>query len=90
MILLSILCVRYGDSKPIRIMSFNVWLSGRSVLDGVEKIIRHIRDVDADVVAMQVSARGFASSLKNESEIHHESKRCPSHNRFQPSKYMNT
>ncbi|KAH7703873.1 Protein F14F9.5 [Aphelenchoides avenae] len=34
-------------------MTFNIWLSGASVENGVEKIAKHIKQVNPDVVALQ-------------------------------------
>ncbi|VDM66681.1 unnamed protein product [Strongylus vulgaris] len=36
-------------------MSFNVWASGKSVHNGLEKIARHVKFVRPDIVAMQSS-----------------------------------
>ncbi len=43
-------------STVIRVMTFNIWLSGQEVTDGLQKIAKHIKLVDADVVALQVGA----------------------------------
>jgi endonuclease/exonuclease/phosphatase (EEP) superfamily protein YafD len=39
--------------RPLRVMTFNIWLSGRRVVNGIEKIVKHILINDPDVVAMQ-------------------------------------
>ncbi|KAH7700135.1 Protein F14F9.5 [Aphelenchoides avenae] len=38
---------------PLRIMSFNIWVSGENVQDGLYKVAKHIRLVDPDIVALQ-------------------------------------
>lgn len=45
----------YSKVKPgdIRVMTFNLWLSGDRVVDGVEKIAKHINLLDPDVVCLQ-------------------------------------
>ena len=40
---------------PLRIMTFNIWNSGANVEDGLYKIAKHIRIIDPDIVALQVS-----------------------------------
>jgi hypothetical protein len=38
----------------LRVMTFNTWFGGQYVEDGVEKIVKHIHHVDADIVLLQV------------------------------------
>lgn len=38
----------------LRIMTFNVWISGLYVDNGIEKIAKAIKEVNPDVVALQV------------------------------------
>ncbi|KAF7639103.1 Endo/exonuclease/phosphatase domain-containing protein [Meloidogyne graminicola] len=42
-----------GLDRPLRVMTFNIWLSGARVKDGMEKIAKHIAKVDPDIVALQ-------------------------------------
>ncbi|GMS91245.1 hypothetical protein PENTCL1PPCAC_13420, partial [Pristionchus entomophagus] len=43
----------FGTSSALRVMSFNVWNSGRHVKNGIPKIAAQIRAVNPDVVALQ-------------------------------------
>ncbi|KIH48571.1 hypothetical protein ANCDUO_21358, partial [Ancylostoma duodenale] len=52
---LAVLCECSRKDASIRIMSFNVWVSGKSVYNGLQKIARHIKKVRPDIVAMQAS-----------------------------------
>lgn len=40
--------------RPLRVMTFNIWLSGARVQNGMEKIAQQIKEVDPDIVALQV------------------------------------
>lgn len=40
---------------PLRIMTFNIWKSGTEVENGLYKVAKHIRIIDPDIVALQVS-----------------------------------
>ncbi|KAL7080566.1 hypothetical protein ACQ4LE_000295 [Meloidogyne hapla] len=42
-----------GSERPLRVMTFNIWVSGANVKDGLEKIAKHIKKVDPDIVALQ-------------------------------------
>jgi hypothetical protein len=44
-----------GLNHPLRVMTFNIWVSGANVKDGLKKIAKHIAKVDADIVALQVN-----------------------------------
>lgn len=47
---------RLKKAKDVfRVMTFNTWLSGASVRDGVLKIAKHVNLVDPDVVMFQVT-----------------------------------
>ncbi|EYC21770.1 hypothetical protein Y032_0018g3521 [Ancylostoma ceylanicum] len=50
---LATLCECSRKDSSIRLMSFNVWTSGKSVYNGLQKIARHIKKVRPDIVAMQ-------------------------------------
>ncbi|KAH7723950.1 Protein F14F9.5 [Aphelenchoides avenae] len=39
--------------RPLRVMSFNLWYSGKKVENGIEKIAKHIRIIDPDIVGLQ-------------------------------------
>lgn len=39
--------------ETLRVMSFNIWMSGSQVDDGLKKIAKHIRLVAPDIVALQ-------------------------------------
>lgn len=54
LLLLYLFVVASADSNALRVMSFNLWHSGRRVDGGCEKIARHILKVDADIVGFQV------------------------------------
>ncbi|GMS97766.1 hypothetical protein PENTCL1PPCAC_19941, partial [Pristionchus entomophagus] len=42
-----------GTASCLKVMTFNVWMSGRMVKDGLSKIAAQIRAVNPDVVALQ-------------------------------------
>ncbi|KAI6199947.1 Endonuclease exonuclease phosphatase domain containing protein [Aphelenchoides besseyi] len=42
-----------GSGVDIRVMTFNIWLSGKQVKDGFQKIVQHILAVNPDVVCIQ-------------------------------------
>jgi endonuclease/exonuclease/phosphatase family metal-dependent hydrolase len=39
--------------KDLRIMTFNIWMSGSNVVNGINKIARHINTINPDVVCLQ-------------------------------------
>jgi len=39
---------------PLRVMTFNIWVSGANVHNGMDKIASQILYVDPDIVALQV------------------------------------
>lgn len=41
----------------LRIMTFNTWLSGARVENGLQKIAKHIGQLQPDIVALQVNDR---------------------------------
>jgi len=43
-----------GSERPLRVMTFNLWVSGANVKDGLGKIAKHINKVNPDIVALQV------------------------------------
>uniref|UniRef100_A0A8R1ZAH0 Endonuclease/exonuclease/phosphatase domain-containing protein n=1 Tax=Pristionchus pacificus TaxID=54126 RepID=A0A8R1ZAH0_PRIPA len=45
--------VLLGLTSALRVMTFNVWNSGRHVKDGLSKIASQIRSINPDVVALQ-------------------------------------
>ena len=42
------------DPPSLRVMTFNTWLSGAKVENGLEKIAKHIALLQPDIVALQV------------------------------------
>ena len=42
------------STSTIRVMTFNVWLCGTQVKQGLDKIAKHIKMIDPDVVALEV------------------------------------
>ncbi|ETN82293.1 endonuclease/exonuclease/phosphatase family protein [Necator americanus] len=46
----------------VRVMSFNVWSSGKNVNDGLQKIALHIGIINPDIVAMQIVGLCVATS----------------------------
>ena len=43
-----------AQQRQLRVMTFNIWVSGANVEKGMEKIAKHILAVDPDIVAIQV------------------------------------
>ncbi|CAJ0590609.1 unnamed protein product [Cylicocyclus nassatus] len=43
----------YSRNGVLRVMTFNIWLSGASVHNGLQKIAKHIALVNPDIVALQ-------------------------------------
>lgn len=48
----------YSEVKPgdVRIMTFNLWYGGDKVVDGINKIAKHINLLEPDAVCLQVVA----------------------------------
>ncbi|KAI1701701.1 endonuclease/Exonuclease/phosphatase family domain-containing protein [Ditylenchus destructor] len=42
-----------SDALSIRAISFNTWLTGRSVNNGLEKVVKHIKYLNPDIAALQ-------------------------------------
>ncbi|GMT24678.1 hypothetical protein PFISCL1PPCAC_15975, partial [Pristionchus fissidentatus] len=42
-----------GTASALKVMTFNIWLSGAEVSNGMEKIAKQIKEVNPDVVALQ-------------------------------------
>ncbi|KAI1723721.1 endonuclease/Exonuclease/phosphatase family domain-containing protein [Ditylenchus destructor] len=42
-----------GTPLTVRVLTFNIWLSGRRVENGLEKIAKHIRQINPDIVSLQ-------------------------------------
>lgn len=40
---------------PLRVMTMNIWNSGAHVKDGLYKVAKHIKLLNPDIVALQVS-----------------------------------
>ena len=47
--------VKTNTGRPLRILTFNTWLFGGSVNDGLYKLAKHIKILQPDIVALQVS-----------------------------------
>lgn len=43
-----------GPQRSLRVMTFNIWLSGERVKNGLQKIADQINAVDPDIVTIQV------------------------------------
>ncbi|KAH7697095.1 Protein F14F9.5, partial [Aphelenchoides avenae] len=43
-------------------MTFNIWISGANVRDGLYKIAKHIRILDPDIVALQETESGAVAT----------------------------
>lgn len=54
-------CNSADEDKTFTVMTFNTWITGSLVKNGLYKISSHIKSVDPDIVALQVSS----FSLKN-------------------------
>ncbi len=56
LILLSLIQYSTADMETprLRVMTFNIWMSGAEVDDGMKKIAAHIKHVNPDIVALQV------------------------------------
>ena len=50
---IELLKLKNGD-VPLRILTFNIWLSGTQVENGLCKIAKHINLLQPDIVALQV------------------------------------
>ncbi|MGX1773687.1 endonuclease/exonuclease/phosphatase family protein [Nocardia brasiliensis] len=53
----------HSAPSQLRVLTLNTWLGGTRVDDGLNKIVRLIRDSGADVVALQEKS-GFGDSMK--------------------------
>lgn len=42
------------DAVPLRLMTFNIWNSGRNVVNGTAKIASHIAQARPHILALQV------------------------------------
>ena len=51
-----------GQTDSLKIMTFNVWVDGAGVNDGVQKVFNEIQSANADVVLLQ-EADGIALSI---------------------------
>lgn len=49
------LCVKQKGATNLTIMTFNTWITGNNVENGMEKIVKHIKLISPDVIALQVS-----------------------------------
>jgi hypothetical protein len=38
----------------LKVMTFNTWQSGKNVVNGLNKVIKHIKLIDPDIVGLQV------------------------------------
>jgi hypothetical protein len=45
---------RKDPPSTLKLMTFNTWLMGKQVDDGLSKIAKHIQIVDPDIVGIQV------------------------------------
>jgi hypothetical protein len=45
----------YKNGTSLRVMTFNIWYGGSKVENGIQKIAKHIKFIDPDVVAIQVT-----------------------------------
>ena len=52
----------FGQTDSIKIMSFNIWVNGAGVNDGVQKVVDEIQLVNPNVVLLQ-EAYGIALSI---------------------------
>lgn len=43
-----------SPQRVLRVMTFNIWISGERVHNGLEKIANQIKVIDPDIVAIQV------------------------------------
>ena len=48
--------LKLKNGLPLRVLTFNVWLSGTNVENGLQKIVKHIKFLQPDIVALQVSS----------------------------------
>jgi hypothetical protein len=46
------------NANTLRIMTFNTYRCGSYMTDGLNKVVKHIRAVNADIVALQVCTFG--------------------------------
>ena len=42
-----------GQTDSLKIMTFNIWVNGAGVNDGVQKVFNEIQSADPDVVLLQ-------------------------------------
>jgi hypothetical protein len=42
------------EGPQLSVMTFNIWVSGLEVDNGIEKIANHIKQINSDIVALQV------------------------------------
>ncbi|WKY13265.1 hypothetical protein Q1695_004240 [Nippostrongylus brasiliensis] len=98
---LLLLTLSVGVSGVLRVMTFNIWLSGASVHNGLHKIAKHIRLVNPDIVALQevedVYVIGNLTEMLGEPwiGIHHQNRSLPdtgilTRHEIVPSTYTNT
>ena len=52
----------FGQTDSVKIMSFNIWVNGAGVNDGVQKVVNEIQSVNPDIVLLQ-EAYGIALSI---------------------------
>ncbi|CAD6197327.1 unnamed protein product [Caenorhabditis auriculariae] len=52
-----------GQRGGLRVMTFNIWNSGKNVINGREKIAKHIALVDPDVVTLQETYVNVSTEL---------------------------
>jgi len=45
----------------VKILSFNTWLGGLSVEKGFEKIVKHLKHLAADIIALQVRQSAYSA-----------------------------
>lgn len=43
-----------GGKVRVKILSFNTWLGGLAVEKGFEKTVKHLKYLNADIIALQV------------------------------------
>lgn len=42
------------SQQQLKVLTLNTWMSGEMVENGVAKLLRHVKHIDADIVALQV------------------------------------
>lgn len=60
--ILLFITMTFGQTDSIKIMSFNIWVNGAGVNDGVQKVVDEIQLVNPNVVLLQ-EASGIALSI---------------------------